>query len=405
MSTPFGRNGHAPVPPSGLSLIVGCTASLQLQANPAIVPQPQTEEKAQGTAAHMVAMWAAMGRLPELGYEFTSEGRNWKVDIDMRNGARQYAEALGGFHSTLRLEDPVRCSVIHPTDCHGTPDAWRMFEFKEWAKLAGEILAAPFVARGFKNVVRVGDYKYGHRFVEVFECWQLIAYGVGVLERLQLSDETTLFEFILVQPRAYHREGPVRVWRVAARDLRALVNIAFNKAHEALGPNSVATVGEHCIDCEARHLCVTYKRSNANILDFSGNPELEPLDAEAMGNELRLIDQALARLEGRRTGLAIAVESVLRAGKRVPYFEMAPGRSTLKWKDDVSVEEIAQFGDLINVNLRKPPEVMTPTQAIAAGVAEEIIKGDYAHRPDAALKLQPISNKAVDKAFAGAGGK
>lgn len=383
--------------PSALALTVACTASLIAQES--VPPAPPTEEKAEGTAAHVVAEQAARGNLMPPGTTFTSEGRSWTVDIDMHNGAKRYATALGGFHSHLRLEDPVKITAIHPTDCWGTPDAWRAFEFKEWAIAVGQDIAGPWVNSGVLHVVRVGDYKYGHRFVDVFECWQLVGYGTGVLERLGLSDLDVMFEFILVQPRGYHRDGPVRIWRVRASDLRIMVNHAFNRVSEAFGPSSKATTGEHCIDCTARNVCVVFRNTVANIVDYSGRPELMPLDATAMGHELRILDAALQRLEARRTGLAVAVESTMRAGARVPFYEMAPGRSPLRWKKGVTPQEVAEFGDLIGMELRKPLEVMTPTQCVDAGIDEETIKGEYAERGPAALKLKATDTTAATKAF------
>lgn len=389
--------GHARIAPSSLYLTVACTYSVT--ARESVPPRPDTEETLEGSAAHLVAMWGAQGHLIPIGDRFKSQGREWTVDVDMHNGAKRYAAALGGTHNTLRLEDPVKTSAIHPEHSYGTPDAWRVFEFKDWGKAVGEAIAAPFVARGFTHVVRVGDYKYGHRFVEVFENWQLLDYGFGVLERVNLSDEHVLFEFILVQPRSYHREGAVRYWRVPAIQLRDMLNVAFNKAHEALGPNPVASTGEHCIDCDARAVCVTFRNSVANIVDYTGQPELMPLDAVAMGNELRIVDMALQRLNARREGLAVAVESTLRAGARVPHYEMAPGRSNWAWREGVTPEEIADFGDLIGISLRKPPAVFTPTQAIDAGVSEAAIREDYAYRPPAPLKLKATDSKEIRKAL------
>ena len=390
--------GHARIAPSSLYLTVACTASVTMRES--VPPRPDTEETLEGSAAHLVAMWAAQGRLLAIGERFKSAGREWECDIDMHNGARRYAEALGGTHSTLRLEDPVKTSAIHPEHSYGTPDAWRVFEFKEWGKGVGEAIAAPFVARGFTHVVRVGDYKYGHRFVEVFENWQLLDYGYGVLERVGLSDEHVLFEFILVQPRAYHREGKVRVWRVPAIQLRAMLNVAFNKAHEALGPNPIATTGEHCVDCDARAVCATFRQTTGHIMDYSGQPELMPLDAVAMGQELRLVDGALQRLNARREGLAVAVESTLRAGQRVPHWELKPGRSNLTWREGVTVQEVIDYGDLIGIDLRKPPASFTPTQCVDAGVSETAILEDYAYRPPAPLKLKAADSKEIRKALA-----
>lgn len=394
--------GHARIAPSSLYLTVACTASVTMRES--VPPRPDTEETLEGTAAHLVAMWAAQGRLLAVGERFKSQGREWECDIDMHNGAKRYAAAIGGLHSELRLEDPVRTSAIHPEHSYGTPDAWRCFTVGAWAREVGEQIASAALkgcVTTTEHVVRVGDYKYGHRFVEVFENWQLIDYGFGVIERLKLDDSKVLFEFILVQPRSYHRDGPVRVWRVPAIELRPLLNIAFNKAHEALGPNPIATTGEHCIDCDARAVCATYRRTTGCVIDYSGEPELVPLDATAIGQELRLVDAAIQRLEGRREGLAVAAEATIRAGQTVPHYELAPGRSNLTWREGVTPQEIADYGDLIGIELRKPMAVFTPTQCVDAGVSETAILKDYAYKPPAALKLKASKSVEVRKALAG----
>lgn len=390
-------SAHALIAPSSLALTVACNASAQLQAT--VPAPPETDEEAEGTAAHLVAMQAAAGNVMPMGAQFTSGGRTWTVDVEMFNGARAYARALGGPHGYLRLEDPVKIPAIHPEHCWGTPDAWRLFAtFNEWAQERGPEVAAPFINRGIKQVVRVGDYKYGHRYVEVFENFQLVAYAMGILDRLEISDNDTLFELILVQPRSYHREGSVRVWLVPAFHVRALVNIAMGAAHEALKPDPVARTGRHCIDCTARHRCVTLKHSAANVVDYAATAELEPLDVDAMGSELRILDDAHKRLEARRTGLAAMVEATLRAGQRVPHYELTPGQSRLTWLPGVTPEQIAELGDMLNVTLRKPLAVMTPRQAIDSGIAEGIIS-QYADRPPAPLIVKPVSTVAVDKAF------
>jgi len=343
------------------------------------VPETKdTEEEAEGKAAHLVAMWAAQGKLFDVGTKFQCEGREWTVDVDMYNGAKLYARTVG---ADYRLEDPVRCSRIHPTHCWGTPDAWKSFA----------------AAQG-RTLVRVPDYKYGHRYVEVFENFQLIAYAVGVMERLNLDDTNTDVELVLIQPRSYHREGPVRTWRVPAVELRALVNIARNAAERALLPNPEAQTGEHCIDCRARHVCATLKRSVGTIVDYSGTAELAPLDIEAMGSELRILDEAAQRLEARRTGLAAMVDATLRAGKRVPFYELRPGQSRLKWLPTTTSQDIANLGELLGIRTAKPLDVITPRQAIDAGIDEKVVMS-YADRPPAALVMKPVDTTAADKAF------
>lgn len=375
---------HALIAPSSLALTVACEASVQLQA--AIPELPDSEEQFEGKVAHAVALLTAAGAPYPVGHEFTYEGRQCTVDVDMFNGARMYVAALGGSHNTLRLEDGVRCTAIHPTACYGTPDAFRY-------------LPDGTGPRGMP-VLRVGDYKYGHRFVEVFENYQLIAYAFGVIERLNLESlgDALILELILVQPRAYHVEGPVRKWRTTVGECRALVAKAAAKAEAALAPNPIASTGTHCGDCRARHVCTTLRHAVANVVDYSTVGELSPLDHIAMGQELRILDDAAARLDARRTGLAAQVEAAIRAGQAVPFYKMAPGRSNLAWPEGMSEAEIAAMGDLLGVSVRKPLQVYTPRQAIDAGIEEAVVM-QFASRPAGAMKLTRESTTAVRKAF------
>lgn len=377
---------HARIAPSSLALTVACNASVQLQE---LVPvMPETEDEAEGTAAHIVAMMhaAGLGATWVVGYKFASNGRTWTVDVDMWTGARMYAAALGGHHAHLRLEDAVRASRIHPEHCYGTPDAWRYY---------------PEGYGGPRNVpvLMCADYKYGHRFVEVFENYQILAYLVGVMERLNLDDQNLILEFVLVQPCNYNVEGPVRRWKVRASDMRALINIASNAAHAALAANPTATTGSHCVDCKARGQCKTLHYAGTQIVQYAGSAELQNMSAEAMGQELRILHDAMKQLEARKTGLAAHVEAVLRAGTQVPMWKMEPQRANLKWMDNVTIEDVGVMGDLMGVELRKPAALITPTQAKDAGIEEAIVL-QYASRLPGALALKPDSSIAAKKVFA-----
>lgn len=396
---------HARIAPSSLDLTVKCNASVQLQEQ--VPPLPETEEEAEGTFAHWVAMKYAQGHdhsMPQ-GSKFMHNGREWTIDTDMVAGAMMYKRAIGGFHSDLRLEDAVRASRIHPEHCWGTPDAWRFFPDARnaWLECPPEISPDLF-ARGMIKILRVADYKYGHRYVEVFDNYQTTAYAVGVMERLNLDDldPNLWIEMCIIQPRCYQAEGPVRWWRVQASDLRGPVNIANGAAYAALGDNPVARTNDSCIDCRARHVCKTLQYATGAIIDFSTSGEVVQMPPEAIGTELALVQDAMQRLKARETGLAGQAEALMRQGKPVSFYYMSPGQSRLTYYDDVNVDEVVGLGDLLNIDLRKKLErkdlLVTPTQAVQLGVDPATINL-YAHRPKAALKLARDNSVAARKVF------
>lgn len=403
---------HARIRPSGLSLTVACNASLQLQES--VPPLPQTDEEAEGHAAHWVARRYVAGFGAELpvGAKFTYDGTEWKVDADMFAGAKLYERALGGVHPALHIEEWTEVKRVHLFECGGTPDGWRYFPDARATCLPGLALDGVPLDRflaGEIKILRVGDYKYGHRYVEVFENYQLGAYAAGVADKLGLddTDENVYVELVLVQPRSYHADGAVRIWRTKLVNLRALINIANNNAHQALIPFNApnppqATTGSHCIDCKARHVCATLQKNTMHLVDFSHTPERVELPAWALGQELMIVQDARKRLEAREEGLAAQAEALVRGGQAVPFYHMEAGRSYLTYFDDVNADELVGLGDCVGIDLRKKLErkdlVVTPTQAMQLGIDETVMQS-YAHRPKGTLRLTRDNSITARKVF------
>jgi hypothetical protein len=358
--------------PSALHLTVPCAFSLIAQEQ--VPPAPATDEELEGEAAHWVAMKvASRARTFTLGEKFTHGGKEWEATDEMLDGAAIYARecSIAG-----RFEDPVSIPDIHATLCWGTPDWWQLIQ-----------------SLGFLKVV---DYKYGHRWIEVYEHYQLIAYAAGVARLLNLPLDFPV-HLCIVQPRAYGAEGPVREWSLTVAEVYAYcAQIIAPKVAEALGPEPKATTGRHCIDCKARHACQTYRYTNANLVDFSMRGVIEHLTPEQMGQELRVLKEAIKRLEGRFDGLHAQAENLARAGHNIPFWQMQQSVGRLKWKDDTTVDAVSGLGDLLGFDLRKPVALITPTQAKDKGIDEAIIL-QYASRPNGALKLVPVNTTAARK--------
>lgn len=390
---------HARVAPSKLSLTVACNGSLILQEQ--VQPCPRTEEQLEGDAGHLVAAAHAGGtsHIWKEGFKFempASGPRQWNVTAEMTEGAKLWVWAMGGYNTYLRVEDGVSCEEIHD-ECFGTPDGWRFFP-------AGAYVPSldTFNPGAHIPVLRLGDYKFGHRYIDEFECWQLIAYARGVLKLLNLHDQDVLLEFIIVQPRCWSAE-PVRVWRVMASQIRHLVNIAFNAAHAALGPNPTTTTGPHCMDCEARHLCETLRHGSTRIVEFSGiaTPATVNVDPLSLGQELAILEDAMKQLEARQTGLKAQADAIMRAGANVPNYELSPMRTNRQWNDDVTPEAAHAAMQMMGINIAKAFAVMTPTQTIEAGIDESIVE-EYSHRPRPKLAVKRVKGNAARKLFLGA---
>lgn len=393
MSGTHARKGLAP---SSLALTVACNAWVAMSEG--VAPEEDTPDTLEGNAADWVAKQYAKGN--EVAYGTETPIAGYPVDYDMIHGAKLWAETVG-YGATSGL--PVIIERIH-ADMWGEPDGSRYDAIEE--------------------VLHVPDYKYGFDVVEVFECWQLIAYAVGLLDSLGLDDQVVRVRMKLVQPRAFHPAGPVRVWEVRGDELRTYANKARDACLSALRkPGELmwnkpleAVVGPHCMTmhCPARHQCAALAHGASHVAEWTRKAESpHQLTPAAMGAEWNILVAASEVLKARLSGIAAQVEEHIRAGTRIPGARMEAGGAPLKWKPGTSVDDVLGLGSLCNPpkdmrnlplepNSRKCP-VITPTQAIKAGVDKTLVEV-YAEPTPTAMKLVPDDGKEARKAFGGSRG-
>jgi hypothetical protein len=369
---------HATIAPSSLARLVQCPGSLIL-CKP--YESVATDASIEGTAAHHVAMVFALDAgndcpvaLPKLGDMVLGV----RVDAEMIAGAKMYAEALEGFAGNP--EQTIRIPRVHPTECFGTPDFWQ------------------YAAN--TKTLRITDYKYGHGYVEVFENYQLAAYASGILdmlaERGELLEFETVVEFMIVQPRCYSADSPVRTWSTSATNLRAFVNAAHAAASDALGPNPQCVTGPECLHCDARAACDTAARAGGHLVEFAGGAEAIAQTGADMGTRLNLINAALVMLKALSSGLEEQIIATLRDGKVVPHFKIDYTKPRETWAK--SVAEVKMLGMLSGVNLVVDDYAMTPKQAVKAGIDRAVVSA-YSITPHGSAKLVPIKSADTARIF------
>lgn len=358
---------HTRIAPSSLHIITPCPGSVILSE--AMPELKHTDEELEGDAAHWVALWAAYHQLELVSIVGQTAPNGVEITDEMIDGALLYVETVGEAPGAGEVQ--ISIPRIHATECGGTPDWWT------WTAAT--------------KTLRVIDYKFGFRFVEIWENHQLVAYAIGLLDFLGLDESQVILELTVVQPRSYHPDGPVRTWRVAPSKLRAFVNTMAGSADEALSPNPSTHTGPHCLDCKARSACTTYQQATGGIIDYVGKAQPNLQTSDDVCRELALVQDMRQRLKGRETGLEAMAEHYARSHKPTPGFSMqaVPGR--LKWLDDTTVIEVeGMIGLLTNgqKSALKPPTLMTATQtAKLLGKAGADVVGVYAHRPNGAMKL------------------
>ena len=389
---------HAPLPPSAAARWVVCHGSAKLEAEaPISATQSNIEAAADGHAAHHFARLALTeGILPSVN----DRAPNGVVaDQEMVEAVMLYVqevfEYLSAKADAFQVEQCITIPSVHP-DNWGFPDAW-IFH-------AGPLRS---------GILRLFDFKYGHRFVDAFENWQMIDYTAGILDKLcaeEVFDRAQItVEMIVVQPRSYHPDGPIRSWRVNAPDLDELINDLRRAAiiakseidHGAELTDGVSLhVNPECPDCKGRHRCPASLRAAESAMDQAVSAVGQDIPADAIGLQLRMMERAAALLDAKITGLRAEVEAKLRAGKSVPFYQLVPAQTREAWTVEPDVVFI--LSDALGIELRRPQEPITPTQArkafAKAGVSADMLTG-FSARPPGGVKLEQVDNTQARKVF------
>lgn len=364
--------GHAPLAPSSSSRRKACAGSRKMEA---LYPQPDDSPHAlEGTAAHWAASEMLSGRTVDSGQ--IAENGVMLTD-EMIEAATMYVDEIRKVLADAVIEERVAIDYIHE-QCWGTPDAWA------YSEITGTLY--------------LWDFKYGHRFVDVFENWQLIEYAAGILDLLGIDgikDQHITVVMTIVQPRCYVGGSPVRSWKVRAVDLRGYFNAARMFEAKAMDDNATLTVSPECRDCSARHACPALQR--ASYADMNITTEAVPFDLppEALGTELRYIQSAIDTLTARATSLEEQALSMIRNGALIPHFVAQHGTGRERW---IKPEpEVIAMGELMGVKLGVT-KLVTPKQAIKAGMPEEVVKS-FTEIPRGELKLVSDDGTKARKIF------
>lgn len=343
----------------------------------------ESEASRGGTAAHWAlsevlgGQTVAVGQVPPNHFVLTTQM------VDAAEDVKAWLDALIAKHGEqphIWIEQRLSINRVHP-QCWGTADL---------------IVYFPRL-----NLVYAIDYKFGHGWVEVFEGWQVICYTAGALEKIQTElnapAHNTKVVLVIIQPRSYHPDGSIRMWEMTAEGLRPYFQTLNAAARAAVEPGAKLTPGTHCRDfhCDARHACPALQNEGLKAVDRSRSAVPFNLPNDALGVELTDLRRTIKMLEARETGLAGQAEALITRGERVPFFTLERKPGNLEWTSPVM--DVIEMGKLLGADLRKPVDVITPTQAKKL-IGDEVVAG-LASRPPGMAKLVAVDDTSARKIF------
>lgn len=329
--------------PSELHITVNCPGSLAMQNG---LPDFEHDEAKEGTAAHEAFAALFQGLKYEVGGVATN---GVTFNRDMLEASELFHRAcLNRFRGHWYVEQPMSAPGLHP-QCGGTPDA--------------------FAVDTEKHQIFIGDFKYGHRYVDPFANFQMLAYLEAIVEWLQLNgldDQHWQVTIFIVQPRAYRPGGDVTQWVFTLSDARAWFNKIRSGIETAMLPGAPCKAGPHCRDCRAQNGCIALQRESASIMAATYPAERFDLDAEQTGRELARLQWALNTIKVRVEGLEEQAKNYIQQGKAVPLWSIERNRGRVDW-DAAKVKQAIGTAKAMGIDIVKEIKPMTPTQAKAAG--------------------------------------
>lgn len=317
----------------------------------------------EGIAAHWVAEQLHAGKSVEVGDEAPN---HVVVNGEMLTAAKYYVSLL---HPKAHLEDKVDLSKLHE-GMYGYVDAIIFsFETRIWD---------------------IYDFKYGHGKVDEYENWQMLLGMYG-----KVADRDTI-RMHVVQPRCYQAESH-RVWEITGKEYNTVYVPRIKDAvANVISDNPRTQSGPQCTRCPANGSCLTLALAGYDAIDRAGEAVSGELTPEQLANELNALTTAQERIKARLIGLEESASSVIRKGGRVPGYTLTPQKGHLKWT--ASQKTVIAMAKMNGVDVCKPTEVITPTQAIAASMSETLVNS-ISTRPPKAPKLTKVKPNQAKKVF------
>lgn len=358
----------------------GCAGSVAMEARQP--EQEPTPESLEGDAAHWLLAEVLLKR-PVADDAIAPNGT--PINQEMRDAIVELVEDV---HDTLkthgpgdyfRVEETIAAPGLIHADCWGTPDVL-------------------FVQHSRKTV-HIWDFKYGHRFVDAYRNWQMIAYAACAVETGNLGRiEDWNFTLTIAQPRCFERDelgGTLREWFVSGAELAGYVQQLAEAARAASDPVALCHTGNHCRDCKAQWDCPANQRAGGAALDTIRAQGSAGMDPAAIGVEAKVLAEALDFIKARLNALDAQALAILNRGERVPFHRLDWTKPRLAW-DKTKQAEAAQMVAMFGVDVQLGVALPTPTECIKQGVDGSVIT-PYTKRNDPSQKLVRSDDTTASK--------
>jgi hypothetical protein len=410
---------HAKLSPSATKRWMTCPGSIKLLEKlmeGKKVVRRTSKFAAEGTVAHEVhelCLTKNLNAEDYLGKKFKADGFEFTVTPNMVDAVQESIDYIDDRISCARLE-------INPDDLDYGVEVTTLVEVK--APLS--YLGIPGLDGGTADVVllfwtynynepdqkmlysvEVIDYKHGAGVVvEAYNNTQALHYALGVIMGPELKGKPIPggIRITISQPRAFHKDGPIRWWDV---DKDFILNWEKNElipaARATLSEDAKLVASEEgckfcdCAPCNAQYALVQEQA----MIDFKEQamPKLENLTVEQKIKIAKIIPTVRAFLVSVEKSIKLDID----AGSTdyVDDFKLVRGRANRVFTEEALDDDFSPIFDYLKYSevFTEKRKSMTEIEKIlknAVGLrkANALMK-EWTNKPAGALIVAPISDK------------
>lgn len=381
------ERGHSPLGASGAERWMNCVGSValikrfrEILTALGIPEEDDPDYRREGTAMHEAGEHCL--RLGLDTWEIVGQTFNDTViDQPMADAIQTYLDQCRADMDkavVFYIEYPVS-SPVHP-DFYGSADFVAVLALKNRVAMAD-------VGLDPSECLKIKDLKGGEGIVvEPEDNPQMKYYGFGVIDEIERKSAIKLrddlrVELEIVQPRAFHVDGPIRSWSTTVGEIKAWVHNVLVPAMHATELDDTLEAGPWCRFCPAKLVCPLLTSL------FRAACVANPKEVVNYGNE------SLARSWGYAKAVKFYLKALedetfrrLNMGNNVGFegiAKLVPKKSNRVWNTDAKDEAKAKFKD----DAFTKPELKSPAELEKLSPAAKLFVKEYAHHPDTGLTV------------------
>jgi hypothetical protein len=372
------KREHSPLGASGAERWMNCPGSVGLLRDLKLPESDEPDYRREGTAMHEAAEHCLRTGCDT--WEIVGQTFNETViDPPMADAIQVYLDDCrddidqSSFHHVeYRISSPV-----HP-DFYGSADFVAMLA-------AANRIRLDEIGKDPNEVLKVKDLKGGEGIVvEPEDNPQMKYYAFGVIDGIERSSAVKLrddlrVELSIVQPRAFHVDGPIRRWETTVGEIKRWV-------HEVLVPAMVNAelddsleAGPWCRFCPAKLVCPLLT-SLFKAACVANPKEVVNLNDESLARSWQYRDAVKFYLN------AMDAEVFRRLNSGVEFTGVAklvPKKSNRVWNTGAAEAAKTKFG----ADAMDPATIKSPATLEKLSPAAKAFVKEYAYHPDTGLTV------------------